>query len=66
MDKELRAFKDSQKAPGHDRIYVAGEIEHENTIEHRRSGVPVHVKVWNGLQKLAGELGIPFEIEKRA
>jgi L-2-hydroxycarboxylate dehydrogenase (NAD+) len=64
MDKELRAFKDSAKAPGCDRIYVAGEIEYEKTIEHRRSGVPVHVKVWNGLEKLAGELGIPFAIEK--
>jgi L-2-hydroxycarboxylate dehydrogenase (NAD+) len=64
MDTELRAFKDSQKAPGADRIYVAGEIEHEKTIENRRNGVPVHVKVWDGLQKMAGELGIPFEIEK--
>jgi LDH2 family malate/lactate/ureidoglycolate dehydrogenase len=65
MDKELRAFKDSAKAPGSDRIYVAGEIEHEKTIENRRNGVPVHVKVWSGLEKLAGELGIPFAIEKR-
>jgi LDH2 family malate/lactate/ureidoglycolate dehydrogenase len=65
MDRELRTFKDSQKAPGHDRIYVAGEIEHEKTLYHREHGVPVHVKVWDGLQKLAGELGIPFEIEKR-
>jgi LDH2 family malate/lactate/ureidoglycolate dehydrogenase len=65
MDTELRAFKDSQKAPGAERIYVAGEIEHEKTIENRRNGVPVHVKVWDGLQKMAGELGIPFEIEKR-
>ena len=65
MDKELRAFKDSAKAPGHDRIYVAGEIEHEKTLESRRNGVPVHVKVWNGLEKLAGELGIPFDFEKR-
>jgi L-2-hydroxycarboxylate dehydrogenase (NAD+) len=65
MDTELRAFKDSAKAPGHDRIYVAGEIEHEKTLYNREHGVPVHVKVWDGLQKLAGELGIPFEIEKR-
>ncbi|HEY0396551.1 MAG TPA: Ldh family oxidoreductase [Candidatus Elarobacter sp.] len=65
MDTELRAFKDSAKAPGHDRIYVAGEIEHEKRLENLRNGVPVHVKVWNGLEKLAGELGIPFGIEKR-
>jgi len=23
--------------------------------------VPVHLKVWDGLQKLAGELDIPFD-----
>lgn len=62
MDRELRMFKDSQKAPGQQRIYVAGEIEYEKTIENRKNGVPVHVKVWDGLQKLAGELGLPFDL----
>ena len=64
MDKELRAFKDSAKAPGHDRIYVAGEIEFEKTAYHRAHGIPVHVKVWDGLRKLAGELEIPFDFER--
>jgi LDH2 family malate/lactate/ureidoglycolate dehydrogenase len=64
MDTELRAFKDSEKAPGQDRIYVAGEIEHEKTLYNREHGVPVHVKVWDGLEKLAGELGLAFDIEK--
>jgi L-2-hydroxycarboxylate dehydrogenase (NAD+) len=64
MDTELRAFKDSEKAPGQNRIYVAGEIEHEKTLYNREHGVPVHVKVWDGLEKLAGELGIPFDIAR--
>jgi LDH2 family malate/lactate/ureidoglycolate dehydrogenase len=64
MDVELRGFKNSGKAPGHDRIYVAGEIEHENTERHRANGVPVHVEVWDGLAKLAGELGVPFDIAR--
>jgi len=64
MDRELRAFKDSPKAPGFDRIYVAGEIEYEKTLAHRENGVPVHVKVWSGLEKLSGELGIPFELAR--
>jgi len=64
MDRELRAFKDSQKAPGFERIYVAGEIEHEKTAYHREHGVPVHAKVWSGLEKLAGELGMPFDIAR--
>jgi LDH2 family malate/lactate/ureidoglycolate dehydrogenase len=61
MDVELRSFKDSQKAAGQERIYVAGEIEYEKALYHRQHGVPVHLKVWDGLQKLAGELDIPFD-----
>lgn len=64
MDRELRAFKDSQKVPNAERIYVAGEIEFEKTLYHREHGVPVHSKVWEGLVKLAGELGIPFELTR--
>ena len=62
MDVELRAFKDSPKTPEARRIYVAGEIEHERTLANRAAGVPVHVKVWNGLEKLASELGVPFDV----
>jgi L-2-hydroxycarboxylate dehydrogenase (NAD+) len=64
MDVELRSFKDSQKAAGQERIYVAGEIEYEKALYNREHGVPVHVKVWDGLQKLAGELDIPFDIAR--
>ncbi|MEA2787196.1 MAG: hypothetical protein QOF71_3300 [Candidatus Eremiobacteraeota bacterium] len=66
MDTELRAFKDSAKAPGHERIYVAGEIEHEKTLYNREHGVPVHVKVWDGLQTMASNLGVAFDFEQQA
>ena len=58
MDRELRDFKNSAKAPGCDRIYVAGEIEHERTIEYLRDGIPLVAKVWQDLDALAGEIGI--------
>lgn len=64
MDRELRAFKDSEKAPGQDRIYVAGEIEYEKTLANRANGVPIHVKVWAGLERLASELDIPFVLDR--
>jgi L-2-hydroxycarboxylate dehydrogenase (NAD+) len=64
MDEELRDFKNSEKAPGAERIYVAGEIEYEKTLAHRRDGIPVHVKVWSGLEKLAQDLDIPFELAR--
>jgi LDH2 family malate/lactate/ureidoglycolate dehydrogenase len=64
VDRELRAFKDSHKAPGCDRIYVAGEIEHEKTIVNRKNGVPIHAKVWVTLENLARELALPFDLER--
>lgn len=64
MDIELRDFKDSTTSPGEDRVYVAGEIEAEKTEYHRKNGVPVHVKVWDGLQKLSADLGLPFELAR--
>jgi len=63
MDRELREFKDSAKAPGQDRIYVAGEIEHEKTIEYAREGIPLLPKVWEDLDAMAEEIGIP-ELER--
>jgi L-2-hydroxycarboxylate dehydrogenase (NAD+) len=58
MDTELRAFKQSALAPGQSRIYVAGEIEHEKTREHRRDGIPLVEKVWQDLDAMADEIGI--------
>jgi LDH2 family malate/lactate/ureidoglycolate dehydrogenase len=64
VDRELRAFKNSAKAPSEERIYVAGEIEHERTIAYRRDGVPVHRKVWTALETIAAELGLPFDLAR--
>ncbi|HZO95131.1 MAG TPA: Ldh family oxidoreductase [Candidatus Baltobacteraceae bacterium] len=58
MDRELRTFKKSNPAPGCDRVYVAGEIEHENEIAYRRDGIPVLQSVADDLDALADELGI--------
>jgi L-2-hydroxycarboxylate dehydrogenase (NAD+) len=59
MDRELRDLKNSAKAPGCDRIYVAGEIEYERSIEFRRDGIPLVSKVWEDVDALAGEIAIP-------
>jgi L-2-hydroxycarboxylate dehydrogenase (NAD+) len=58
MDRELRAFKQSAPAPGQTRVYVAGEIEHENEIAFRRDGIPLIAPVIDDLDGLARELGI--------
>jgi len=66
MDVELRSFKESQKARGEDRIYVAGEIEHERTLHNRANGIPIHLAVWTGLERLASALDVPFDVAKRS
>jgi L-2-hydroxycarboxylate dehydrogenase (NAD+) len=58
MDRELRTFKQSAPAPGQTRVYVAGEIEHENEIAFRRDGIPLIAPVIDDLDALASELGI--------
>ena len=64
VDRELREFKATRTAPGCDRVYVAGEIEHEKTQAHRANGVPVHVKVWAQLEQLAAQTGIAFTLAR--
>ena len=49
----LRALRDSQKAPGHDRIYTAGEKEYLAFIERQVSGVPVNEALEKDIKKLA-------------
>jgi len=58
MDRELRTFKNSALAPGQTRVYVAGEIEHENEIAFRRDGIPLIAPVITDLDALADDLGI--------
>jgi LDH2 family malate/lactate/ureidoglycolate dehydrogenase len=62
MDRELRAFKESARTAGVERIYTAGEPEHEKALQHRAHGVPVHASVWADLQALAAELNVPFSL----
>jgi len=58
MDRELRTFKTSAPVPGQDRVYVAGEIEHENEIAFKRDGIPLIAPVIDDLDALADSLGI--------
>lgn len=58
MDRELRAFRGSPPAAGHDRVRVAGDPERENAVANARDGVPHLPKVWEVLDGLALELAI--------
>ncbi len=54
----MRALQDSRKAQGQDRIYVAGEKEHEKEAIVRERGVPVNQNLRRELQTMRDELGI--------
>ncbi|MBQ4010564.1 MAG: Ldh family oxidoreductase, partial [Bacteroidales bacterium] len=42
----LRDLRNSQKMPGHDRIYTAGEKEYENFLVRSKNGVPIPDSLW--------------------
>jgi LDH2 family malate/lactate/ureidoglycolate dehydrogenase len=59
----LRELKQSQKAPGKDKIYVAGEKEFYAEKNVREQGIPVTENLKKDLEYLSKELHIPM-IEK--
>jgi L-2-hydroxycarboxylate dehydrogenase (NAD+) len=54
----MRALQASRRAPGQERIYVAGEREHEMEKIVRQRGVPVNRNLRWELQMMRDELGI--------
>lgn len=61
MDDMIRSIKASPKAPGHDRIYIHGEIEFEAEEERRKHGIPLHPEVIDSLREIAKDLQVPLE-----
>jgi LDH2 family malate/lactate/ureidoglycolate dehydrogenase len=54
----MRDLQDARKAPGQERIYVAGEKEHEKQALIRERGIPVNRNLRRALQSVRDELGI--------
>lgn len=63
LDQYLRELKDSPKAEGQDRIYVAGEREFETIDQYKKTGVPIHPKSVGTMRYIAGELGVPYTLD---
>lgn len=55
----LRALRDSEKAPGHERIYTAGEKEYLARLERTEIGVPIN----DALEKDISILKAYYDIE---
>jgi len=54
----MRTLQNARKAPGAERIYVAGEKEYEKEKQIRERGVPVNPNLRRELQIMRDELGI--------
>ena len=59
MDAYMTALRESQPAPGHDRVVYAGLPEHEEEIERLEHGIPYHPEVIEWFQSITAELELP-------
>jgi L-2-hydroxycarboxylate dehydrogenase (NAD+) len=60
MDHLIRVIRDSPRAPGFERIFIAGEKEKLAERDHRANGVPLHPSVVESLRDVAQRLGVDF------
>jgi len=62
MDGMIREYRALPKAPGVDRIYLAGEIERDIERKRKKDGIPLHPSIVSSLQDLAKELGVEYDL----
>jgi L-2-hydroxycarboxylate dehydrogenase (NAD+) len=58
VDTLIADLRGSSRMTGVDRIYVPGERSFETRVRRSRDGIPIAPALMQGLDKLAGELGI--------
>lgn len=58
MSRYLTMLRESEKLPGHDRIYTPGEKAFEAQERRMRGGIPVEEKTLLELREIAAELGV--------
>lgn len=56
----LRSMRASKKAPGEDRIYTAGEKEHEIWLQRKDTGVPINESVQAEFNKVRDDLKLDY------
>ncbi len=63
MDDLLKRIKESRKAEGQTRVYVAGEKEQEEAERRAQEGIPLTPAVVAELQTLVTELGVSLDLD---
>jgi L-2-hydroxycarboxylate dehydrogenase (NAD+) len=59
VDALVRDFRNSQRMPGVDHIWVPGERSHETRFRRTSLGIPMAPALLRGLDQVADDLGIP-------
>ncbi len=62
MDAMLQSLGAAPPAPGQDRVYMPGEIEHETAEQRRRTGIPLTDQELSDLRELSSTYGVPLEL----
>ena len=57
----MRALRNSKKAPGHERIYTAGEKEWDVWCERKDKGVPINEAVQKEMSSVRDSLGLDYK-----
>ena len=60
MDIWLNRFRNAKPIKGHDRVYVAGDIERTTEGERMKSGIPLVDQVIKDLNEVGNKLGVSF------
>ena len=58
VDERIRDIRQGVPAPGHDRVYVPGEIEWLTAERRRREGIPMHAGDVGEFHETAARLGV--------
>jgi len=62
VDQIIDLMHQCPAAPGTERIYVPGEIEHEMEQRRRIEGIPINATLKDELSTLGAKLGVPFPL----
>ena len=63
MDNFIKMLKDSPKAEGQERIFIAGEKEFERSERYTREGVPLMGEIVKSLEKAGEGVGMEFNLQ---
>jgi L-2-hydroxycarboxylate dehydrogenase (NAD+) len=62
MDKLLTRLSTMTPARGHERVFYAGLIEHEEVIKRKKDGIPYHREVVDWFNQTATDFGLNYSL----